>query len=215
MPVEAKICGLTRPGDAAFAASHGAWRLGVIFASGPRVVTTAQAREIVAAARGVPVLGVFGSQSLRTMLETVRDAGLAGVQLHGEHATDVAARLRAEGLEVWRVVPIGPGMDLPALLASAARDAAAILLEAHVARGSGGKGIRLALELARAARLAAPDARVVLAGGLTAETVSEAIGVVGPDAVDVSSGIESSPGHKDRDRLARFLENVIAARSAD
>ena len=213
MRVDAKICGLTRADDAAFAAAHGAWRLGVVFASGPRVITIARAREIVAAAGGVPVLGVFGSQPVRTMLETMRAAGLAGAQLHGSHDADVAPRLRAEGLEVWRVVAIGPGLDLPSLLANAAHDVDAILLEARSAGGSGGRGIPIALELARAARLAAPDTRVVLAGGLTADTVREAIRVVGPDAVDVSSGIESSPGHKNRDQLARFLENVIAARS--
>ncbi len=65
MDVEVKICGLTRPEDAAFAAAHGAWRLGVIFAGGPRLVDVARAREIVAAAAGVPVLGVFGTAGRR------------------------------------------------------------------------------------------------------------------------------------------------------
>ena len=215
MRVEAKICGLTLPGDAAFAANLGAWRLGVVFASGPRVVTIPQARAIVDSASGVPVLGVFGSQPVRTMLETVAAAGLAGVQLHGEHDADVARQLRAEGIEVWRVLPIGPEMDFSSLLATAVRDVDAVLFEAQRDGGSGGKGIAIALDLARAARLAALSGRVVLAGGLTADNVGEAIGVVQPDAVDVSSGIESSPGHKDRDLLARFLENVRAARSAD
>ncbi len=213
--VDAKICGLTRPRDAAFAAEHGAWRLGVVFAGGPRVVTTAVAREIVAAANGVPVLGVFGPQTLRTMLETVASAGLAGAQLHGEHPDDVARALRSAGLEVWRVVPIAGGMDFVGTLSTAAIDADAVLLEARVTGGSGGKGIPIDLEVARAARAAAPATKVVLAGGLTADSVSEAMRVVRPDAVDVSSGIESSPGIKDAVRLARFLENVLAARSAD
>jgi phosphoribosylanthranilate isomerase len=212
--VNAKICGLTRPGDAAFAASHGAWRLGVVFASGPRVVTTGAARAIVAAAGGVPVLGVFGPQPLRTMLETVFAAGLAGIQLYGAHPPHVAHELRAQGLEVWRVVPVCPGVDLAATLSEAATDADALLIEATAPGGSGGKGIAIALDLARAARVAAPGIRFVLAGGLTADSVGEALRVVGPDAVDVSSGVESSPGVKDPDRLARFLENVRAARSA-
>jgi phosphoribosylanthranilate isomerase len=214
MPVDAKICGLTRPDDAAFAAEHGAWRLGVVFASGPRVVTTAQAGAIVAAASGVPVLGVFGAQPLRTMLETVSAAGLAGVQLYGVHAPDVARELRGHGLEVWHVVPVRAGLDLAITLRRAAADADALLIEASMPGGSGGKGIALALGLARSARVAAPPIRFVLAGGLTAASVGEAIRVVGPDAVDVSSGVESSPGIKDHDRLARFLENVLAARSA-
>ena len=215
MRVEVKICGLTLPEDAAFAAARGAWRLGVVFASGPRVVTPERAREIVAAANGVPVLGVFGTQSMRTMLEVARAAGLAGVQLHGKPDVDVAHQLRTQGLEVWRVVPIALGIDLSSVLVDAAQHADAILLESRVAGGAGGKGIPIALDLARAARVAAPATRMVLAGGLTPDTVCEAIRVVGPDAVDVSSGIETSPGVKDRERLARFLENVFAARSAD
>jgi phosphoribosylanthranilate isomerase len=212
--VSAKICGLTRPEDAAFAAAHGAWRLGIVFASGPRVVATERAREIVAAAAGVPVLGVFGPEPVGTMLERVSAVGLAGVQLHGVHAPHVARDLRAHGLEVWNVVPVRDGVELAPPLRAAAIDADALLIEARVPGGSGGKGIAIALDLARAARLAAPPIRFVLAGGLTAVTVSEAIRVVGPDAVDVSSGIEMSPGVKDHDRLARFLENVLAARPA-
>lgn len=214
MGVDAKICGLTRPADAAFAVAHGAWRLGVVFASGPRVVSPAQARAIVNASGGVPVLGVFGPMPLRSMLETVADAGLAGVQLYGHHEPDVARALRAAGLETWSVVPVRAGMDLGATLATAAQDADALLVEAAVPGGSGGKGIVIAHELARSARAAAPPIRFVLAGGLTADSVGEAIRVVGPDAVDVSSGVESSPGVKDHGRLARFLENVLAARPA-
>ena len=214
MAVSAKICGLTRPDDAAFAAAHGAWRLGVIFASGPRVVDEERARAIVAAAAGVPVLGVFGPEPVGTMLERVWAIGLAGVQLHGVHAPHVASELRAHGLEVWNVVPVRAGAELAPLLRDAAIGADALLIEAGVPGGSGGKGITIALDLARAARLTAPPIRFVLAGGLTAESVGKAIRVVGPDAVDVSSGIEMSPGVKDHDRLARFLENVLAARPA-
>lgn len=214
MPVDAKICGLTRAEDAALAAAHGAWRLGVVFASGPRVVTVTQARDIVAASGGVPVLGVFGSQPLRTMLETMRFAGLAGAQLHGKHPEGMGRALRSEGFEVWRVVPIGADSNLADTLAGAADDVDAVLLEARHAGGAGGKGIPVPLELARAARNALPGVRIVLAGGLTADSVREAIRVVGPDAVDVSSGIEISPGIKDGERLVRFLENVIDARSA-
>lgn len=214
MVVDAKICGLVRPADAAFAVAHGAWRLGVIFAGGPRNVTTAQARAIVDASGGVPVLGVFGPSPVGTMLERVADAGLLGVQLYGAHESHVAGELRAAGLEVWPVVPVRDGMDLAATLARAAASADAVLIEASVEGGSGGKGIPVDHGLARRARLAAPGVRFVLAGGLTPGSVGDAIRVVGPDAVDVSSGVESSPGVKDHARLARFLENVLAARPA-
>jgi phosphoribosylanthranilate isomerase len=211
--VDAKICGVTRPEDAAFAAAAGAWRIGVIFAGGPRQVTTTQAAAIVAAAAPVPVLGVFGPRPLATMLQEVAAAGLAGVQLHGEHPAAVAATLRAHGLEVWRVVPIGRGMDLAATMTAGARDVSAVLLEAARPGGGGGKGIPIPLELAREARQGGRTVRVVLAGGLTPDSVTRAIEVVGPDAVDVSSGIESSPGIKDHRLIARFLEQVRGART--
>jgi phosphoribosylanthranilate isomerase len=213
MRVEAKICGLTRPEDAAFAARHGSWRLGVIFAGGPRLITAARARDIVAAAGGVPVLGVFGPQPVETMLATIERSGVAGAQLHGEHPRAVVAALRTRGIEVWRVVAITGGTDLAGELAAAAADADALLVEARSPGGSGGKGIAIPLDVARAARVAAPHIRFVLAGGLTADSVGAAIRAVGPDAVDVSSGIETSAGIKDHARLARFLENVFAARS--
>jgi phosphoribosylanthranilate isomerase len=211
--VEAKICGITRAEDAAFAARHGAWRLGVIFAGGPRLVTVPQAREIVNAAAGVPVLGVFASQPLETMLETMELAGLSGAQLYGVYPGAVRSAIRARGFEVWCVVPVAADAGLATDLAAAA-DADVLLVEARSAGGSGGKGVTIPLDVARAARLAAPPIPFVLAGGLTAESVSVAIRAVGPDAVDVSSGIEQSVGIKDHARLARFLENVIAARSA-
>ena len=213
MAVDAKICGLTRPEDAAFAAQHGAWRLGVIFAGGPRLIAAARAREIVDAAGRVPVLGVFGPQPLETILETIELAGVAGAQLHGEHPGPVAAALRARGLEVWRVVAVAAGASLAAEVAAAAADADALLVEARSPGGSGGKGVAIPLDVARAARVAVPNIRFVLAGGLTADSVGAAIRAVGPDVVDVSSGIEKSAGIKDHALLERFLENVFAARS--
>lgn len=214
MAVDAKICGITRPEDAAFAAAAGAWRIGVIFAGGPRQVTPSRAAAIVAAGAPVPVLGVFGPRPLATMLQEVRDAGLAGVQLYGDHPMAVAAALHAQGLEVWRVVPIDGTMDLGVTMNAGARDVSAVLLEAARPGGSGGRGIVIPLDVAREARRHAGAVRVVLAGGLTADSVTRAIEVVEPDAVDVSSGIESSPGVKDHRLMARFLEHVRGARTS-
>ncbi|HET7600212.1 MAG TPA: hypothetical protein VFK09_07950, partial [Gemmatimonadales bacterium] len=104
MGAEVKICGLTRPEDAETAVACGARWLGVVFASGPRRVTAERAGAVVRAAGGCPVLGVFAREPVEEILR-VRDAtGLAGAQLHGPYAAGDAARLRAEGLVVWRVV---------------------------------------------------------------------------------------------------------------
>lgn len=213
MAVDAKICGLTRPVDAALAVSLGASRLGVVYAGGPRVVNNEQARGIVAAAGAVPVLGVFGAIPVGQILATVRAAGLRGVQMHGDFDPVVARHLRAEGLEVWRVLMVGQDPHRSTVTPADLSDVDALLIEPRSAAGVGGQGIALPLERARDVRRAHSTTRVVLAGGLTAESVGAAIRVVGPDAVDVSSGVESAPGIKDPVRLARFLEAVRVAGS--
>jgi phosphoribosylanthranilate isomerase len=214
MVVDAKICGLTRPEDAALAAEHGAWRLGVIFAGGPRQLDPARARAIVSAAGRIPVLGVFGPGPVRTILEVIAEAGLAGAQLHGDHPPETAASLRDAGVEVWQCWAVDLDAPLPADTPARLRCARTVLLEARLGGQSGGLGLPLPLALAREARQRLRGPRVVLAGGLTESTVAEAIRVVRPDAVDVSSGVESSPGIKDPVRLVRFLENVRHASTA-
>jgi phosphoribosylanthranilate isomerase len=203
-----KICGLTRPEDAARAAGAGAAYLGVVFAGGPRQVSVARAAEVVAASRGVPVLGVFSTQSVEQILATAREAALAGAQLHGPYSRDDAERLRRAGLTVWRVVRIAMAGDLE-LLADAADKADAVLVEPRVAHADGGTGIALDTTIAVEARRRLAGVRMALAGGLTPETVGALIALVGPDVADVSSGVESHPGLKDHDKIARFLEAVL------
>jgi len=206
--VRAKVCGLTRPEDAATAAEAGASFLGVVFAGGPRLVTPAQAAEVTAAANGVPVFGVYGTQSVEDILRISRAAGLSGAQLHGPYPRAAAARLRTEGLKVWRVVRIATPDGLDAL-AEAVRDADAVLVEPHVPHALGGAGVSLDLAVAREARARLAGATMVLAGGLTPESVAEALGLVRPEVVDVSSGVEYLPGIKDPDKIARFLEALF------
>jgi phosphoribosylanthranilate isomerase len=206
--VRAKVCGLTRPEDAATAAEAGASFLGVVFAGGPRLVTPAQAAEVTAAANGVPVFGVYGTQSVEDILRISDAAGLSGAQLHGPYPRAAAARLRTEGLKVWRVVRIATPDGLDAL-AEAVRDADAVLVEPHVPHALGGAGVSLDLAVAREARARLAGTTMVLAGGLTPESVAEALGLVRPEVVDVSSGVEYLPGIKDPDKIARFLEALF------
>lgn len=206
--MRAKICGLTRAGDAVTAAAAGADYLGVVFAGGPRRVTAPAAAEIRAAAGGVPVFGVYGDQSVDEILRVTRAAGLQGAQLHGDYSRADARRLRAEGLLVWRVARVADPTDL-ALLPEISMDADAVLVEPRVPGRSGGTGTRLDLALAQAARSRLAGAAMVLAGGLTPESVVEAMALVRPDVVDVSSGVERLPGIKDPDKIARFLEAVV------
>ena len=203
-----KICGLTRAGDAAAAAAAGAAYLGVVFAAGPRRVSADVAAEVSAAAEGLPVFGVFGDQSVGEILRLCRAARLGGAQLHGAYRREEAARLGAEGLRVWRVARIAAPADLD-LLPEAARDADAVLVEPRVAHAAGGTGVSLDFAVAREARARLAGATMVLAGGLTPETVGAAVTLVRPEVVDVSSGVERLPGIKDPDKIARFLEAVF------
>jgi phosphoribosylanthranilate isomerase len=207
-PVRAKICGLTRALDAAVAVAAGADYLGVVFAGGPRHVTVQAAAEVTQAAGVVPVFGVFGEQSVDEVLRITRAAALAGAQLHGTYRREDAARLRADGLRVWRVVRLAGPEDL-GRLGEAALDADAVLVEPRVPHVTGGSGVALDLVLAGEARARLAGGVMVLAGGLTPETVAAAVALVRPDIVDVSSGVERLPGIKDPDKIARFLEAVV------
>ena len=209
MVAKIKVCGIMRPDEATFAVTAGASYLGVVFAEGPRTVTPGIAREIVAAAGGVAVMGVFADQPVDEILQIGDRAGLSGAQLHGTYSPASAARLRAAGLEVWRVVRIAAPSDLD-LLAEAANESDAVLVEPKVAHVRGGAGLPLDLAVAREARSRLAGHAMVLAGGLTAETVSEALALVRPEIVDVSSGVERLPGIKDLDKIARFVEAVFA-----
>jgi phosphoribosylanthranilate isomerase len=204
-----KICGVMRPTDAVSAAKAGASYLGVVFAEGPRTVTSDQAREVVSAASGVPVMGVFSDHRVDEILHIRDRAGLRGAQLHGQYSSASAALLRSAGLEVWRVVRIATPSDLDRLR-DAIPDSDAVLVEPSVPHAKGGAGVPLDLVLARSARSVLATHRMALAGGLNPKTVTEALLQVQPEIVDVSSGVESLPGIKDPDKIVRFAEAVFA-----
>jgi phosphoribosylanthranilate isomerase len=143
-------------------------------------------------------------------------AGFTGVQLHGGSDPELAHRLRADGLMVWRVLRVaGPG-DL-SHVEHMMEGADALLVEPRIAGVQGGAGVPLDLELAANARrvFGGPQStvrspRFVLAGGLRPDTVRRAIGEVHPDIVDVSSGVERSPGVKDPFLIRRFIAEALA-----
>lgn len=222
MAVEVKICGLRRPADVAVAFDAGATYFGVVYAGGPRRVTDVEAREVVAAAAGRPVLAVWGPPDLDAILRTRDATGIRGVQLHGGSDPALAASLRAEGLLVWRVLRLAGPADL-SHLDHMMEGAGALLVEPRVPGVDGGAGVALDIELAQRARKEfgaamgprstkheAPFPRFALAGGLRPDTVRRAIERVRPDIVDVSSGVERSPGVKDPFFIRRFIAEAIA-----
>ena len=217
------MCGLRRPADVAVAVQAGATYLGVVYAGGPRRVTDVEAREVVAAASGTPVLAVWGPPDREAILRARELAGFSGVQLHGGSDAVLARQLRDDGLTVWRVLRIGSAADL-SHLEHMKEGADALLIEPRIPGVQGGAGVPLDLELAAEARrrfdaehlalrtshLARHNLRFALAGGLRPDTVRAAIAAVRPDIVDVSSGVERSPGVKDPFLIRRFLDESLA-----
>ncbi len=204
---------MTRAADVADAAALGAQYVGVIFAGGPRHQTVESAAHVLAAAPStLKRVGVVSSQTVDEIVDLVRVLGLQAVQLH---ADPDPARIRevklATGVATWAVLRLS-GTTLPATFRDVAATADAIVLDAHVPGGLGGSGVPLPwLELARTMTMPRGLTRLVLAGGLRPETVGEAIAALEPDVVDVSSGIESAPGIKDRERMRTFRDAVLGA----
>lgn len=209
-----KLCGMTRAEDVAAAVEAGADYVGVIFAGGPRHLTAERARDVVAPARGrARVVGVFGPQPPAEIASVAQAVSLDVVQLHAD--PDVAAIEAVRGAfsgPVWAALRIADSFPSDRA-AGLFRAADGVVLDARVAGALGGTGRtldwgRLALQLAR---VRGARALLVLAGGLTPDNVSEAVQLLTPDVVDVSSGIERSPGIKDHDQVRAFVDRARTA----
>ena len=220
MLAKVKFCGMTRPQDAALAGEIGASYIGVVFADGPRRVTPIQGRAILDAVGSMAKrVGVFGTNSPEEIEKASHEARLDVVQLHADPTTaDVrAVRMKFSG-EVWAAIRIA-GSHIPPESESLFTTADAIVLdsrsERHVRseRRLGGTGEplpwnELAVDLARDRGSAA----VVLAGGLKPGNVASAVRTLAPDVVNVSSGVESSPGVKDPWLMREFYAAASGSR---
>ena len=205
MAVEVKICGLTRSIDAEFADAAGVAYLGVIFAGGPRERSPSEARATLSGRRARKV-GVFAEQSAQEIATIAGTVGLDVIQLHSAiDPSRVAAVRAATGLEIWAVVRTATG-DLPANVEEIAEASDALLVDAMVPGLLGGSGVAIPwLRLGESLDAMTAGHRIVLAGGLTAHNVGEAIDYVSPMVVDVSSGVESTPGIKDHQLVRAFI----------
>jgi phosphoribosylanthranilate isomerase len=198
-----KICGIRRIEDALLAAELGASALGFVFwPSSPRFLDPFHARPIVAALPPfVTIVGVFVNQPVSHVLGVAQLLNLGAIQLHGEESLEPYAR---GAHRVIKSVAVIDGRDcVPAVRAVPAR--ATVLLDTHDPARRGGTGRTIDWRQAAAAARTRP---VVLSGGLNADNVRDAIDHVRPYAVDLSSGVESSPGVKDPAKLRALFAAV-------
>lgn len=215
MLAKVKFCGMTRPQDAAIGAEIGASYIGVVFADGPRRVTSGQANKIFeAAGKKVKHVGVFGTNDPEEIARTAEEVRLDVVQLHNDPTTSDLKAIRGKFRgEIWAAIRIA-GAHIPREAEALFDNADAIVLDARSEKRLGGTGQalpwgELAADLARDRGSSA----VVLAGGLKPGNVGSAVRTLAPDVVDVSSGIESAPGIKDPWLMREFYAAVSGARA--
>jgi len=227
-----KICGLTRAADAAHARASGVNYLGVILASGPRLLDVPRARAVFgphphasdsanedgvrdSRERDAQRVAVFGAQSAVEVVDIVQQLTLDVVQLHGDVTVhDIRHIAEATGRAVWPVLRVD-GTELPSEAEALAEAANWLVLDAKVRGQLGGTGVVLdwsgLAESVTQLRRRVPGLQLVLAGGLRPTNVGEAIRLLAPDVVDVSSGVETAPGVKDPAAVEQFVTAVRTA----
>ena len=205
--IRVKICGLRTPADVTAVARAGAAYAGfVFFAKSPRNVALPEARlAALAAPPGLAKVALTVDADDDTLDAIVEAVPLDVLQLHGHESPDRVAQVRARyGLPVMKAIGLADESDLPAIF-EFSTVADQILLDAKPPRGAdlpGGNGLAFDWRLLAGRRWLRPW---MLAGGLTAENVAEAVRLTGARQVDVSSGVESAPGVKDAARIASFV----------
>ena len=197
--VKVKICGITSLEDALTAVDAGADALGFVFyPQSPRHINPEQAADII---RKLPpfvqTVGLFVDEELSIVNATADQCGLDVIQLHGEESPEYCDSVRRRVIKAFRV------KDITTLDSLLPYHVSGCLLDAWTPAAHGGTGQTFNWEIA--AEAVKRGHRIVLAGGLTPDNVAEAVRRVNPFAVDVSSGVESSPGRKDADKIKKFI----------
>jgi phosphoribosylanthranilate isomerase len=202
MSTRVKICGITNPADAQAVVTSGADALGYIFYErSPRFVELNAAAEI---SKTLPPLimrvGVFVNASEEFVTRAIADCGLTMLQFHGDEPPEFCTQFGLMSMKAFRVHGRDTLEQIPKY------DTDAYLLDAYSSTTLGGTGEKFNWDLAvEAQKFGKP---IFLAGGLTPANVAEAIGLVHPFGVDVSSGVERTPGKKDHAKVKAFIDAV-------
>lgn len=204
MNIKVKICGITREEDARAAVEAGAHALGFVFyRPSSRYIDAKRAQEIINTLPPfITTVGVLVNQSTEEVQSLLKTVSLNLLQLHGEESPQLCSSYGIPYVKALRVNSI----EEADTLAGNFPDTRALLLDTLKSDIYGGTG-----ESFHWQRLPdSIDKPVILAGGLDADNVGEAIRIVLPYAVDVSSGVESEKGKKDADKMSQFIEAVNA-----
>lgn len=198
-----KICGMTNPEDAAVSVKAGADALGfVLYRKSPRFVEPAMVKTLVA---GLPPfvlpIGVFVNEEPERVRALMDECGLMVAQLHGDESALYCQQLGRPVLKALRLKDRGTFLALAEFQGRA--NVRGFLIDTYSDQAYGGTGKTVDWNLAQEAARSMP---IILAGGLTPTNVTEAISRVRPYGVDVSSGVELSPGKKDPDKVKAFIQ---------
>jgi phosphoribosylanthranilate isomerase len=220
-----KICANTNLDDAKLAAELGADAVGFVFASSPRQVTAAEVSRITPhLPEGIECVGVFHTFDAQQIASIAQECGLTAVQLHGGLNLELLRQLdEIFNGQVKLIQTVHWQMDGDAASAAIVAEqlrqidadglAARVLIDTKVGANLGGTGVSFDWDAARTTLAeASAGLKLIVAGGLRADNVGDAIRRLKPWGVDVASGVEQSPGRKDPEKLAAFIR---AARNPD
>ncbi len=196
-----KICGIKNLNDAIFAVDYGADALGFVFAKSIRKISKEKARAII---RKLPpfvtTVGLFVNETAESIETTYRYCGLDAIQLHGNEPPNIINKLK--DIKTIKAFRIQNEKDITPITKYKPN---AILLDGYSENKMGGTGTTFDWKIVRKLNTSIP---IIVAGGLTHLNVSQAIKIVKPYGVDVSSGVETKPGQKDKRLIKKFIDAV-------
>lgn len=213
--VRVKICGVCSASDAAYATSAGASYVGVILAPGRSRTRTLSEAGVIFDAAGTRRVGVFVDADADEVRRAIDRLGLDVVQLHGDEAPSLIEAVTREGAaDVWKACRVRDVNDV----AAAVRDyamAQGLLLDGWSPHAHGGVGAAFDWTAIAPVRGTVPATQtLVVAGGLRPDNVAHAVDVLGPDVVDVSSGVEMSVGRKSDKLIDEFIAAASGAKGS-
>lgn len=196
-----KICGITTVEDAQMVIENGASAIGLIFyKDSSRKVSVECAKDIIKHINGlVPVIGVFVDETIQYLNSILSQVNIDILQLHGNESPQYCAQLNLPIIKVFRV---GVGFDESQLFNY---NVSAFLFDTYKKGLPGGTGDPFDWELISELKI---DTPIILSGGLTPQNILTGLEIVTPSAMDVNSGVENSPGQKDKEKLIQLFNNI-------